>query len=103
MKAFEAEVHKVGPHVNVIYCIIQVHLKTSHLSIKSQECPMELACDESLKIKFEDLPLHDFWIYIRKEYLELSQLDIGVLLPFGTTYLCEKVFSAMTAIKIKVP
>jgi hypothetical protein len=40
---------------------------------------MKLACDTSLKIKFEALPLLDFWIYICNEYVELSQLAIDVL------------------------
>jgi hypothetical protein len=30
---------------------------------------MELACDTSLKIKFEALPLPEFWIYIKKRTL----------------------------------
>jgi hypothetical protein len=37
----------------------------------------------------------------KKEYLELSQLATEVLLLFGTTYLCEKTFSVMAAIKSK--
>jgi hypothetical protein len=48
---------------------------------------MELSCDISLKIKFEAVSLPEFWIYIKKEYLELSQLATEVLLLFGTTYL----------------
>jgi hypothetical protein len=44
---------------------------------------MELACDTSLKMKFEDLPLLDFWICIEKKYVELSQLDIDVLQLFS--------------------
>jgi hypothetical protein len=47
---------------------------------------MELACDESLNISFEALPLPDFWIYIRNEYVKLSQLAINVLLHFGTKH-----------------
>jgi 17beta-estradiol 17-dehydrogenase/3beta-hydroxysteroid 3-dehydrogenase/mitotic-spindle organizing protein 1 len=62
---------------------------------------MELSCDTSLKIKFEALSLSEFWIYIKKEHLELSQLATEVLLLFGTTYMCEKTFSAMAAIKWK--
>jgi hypothetical protein len=51
---------------------------------------MGLSCDSSLEIKFEVLPLPGFWIYIRNEYLELTEVTIDVLLLFGTTYLCEK-------------
>jgi hypothetical protein len=62
---------------------------------------MELACNTSLKIKFEALPLPDFFVYIINEYVELSQLAIDILLLSGATYPCEKTFSAMTAIKSK--
>jgi hypothetical protein len=53
---------------------------------------MELACYTSFKIKFEALPLPYFWIYIRNEYVELSQLGINILLFFWHTYPCEKTF-----------
>jgi hypothetical protein len=62
---------------------------------------MELACDSSLKIKFDALPFSDFWIYVRNEYVELSKLAIDVLLLFGTTCLCEKTYSVITEIKSK--
>jgi hypothetical protein len=64
--------------------------KISHLSIKTLESLMELSCDTSLKIKFEALSLPEFWIYMKKNTWELSQLATEVLLHFGTTYLCEK-------------
>jgi 17beta-estradiol 17-dehydrogenase/3beta-hydroxysteroid 3-dehydrogenase/mitotic-spindle organizing protein 1 len=73
--------------------------KVNFLSIKAKERLMKLSCDTSLKIRFEALSLSEFWIYIKIEHLELSQLATEVLLLFGTTYLCEKTFSAMTAIK----
>jgi hypothetical protein len=75
--------------------------KISHLSIKAKESLMEHSCDKSLKIKFEALSLPKFWIYIKTEYLELSQLATEMLLLFETTYLCEKTFLAMAAIKSK--
>jgi hypothetical protein len=46
---------------------------------------MELACDTSLKIKFEALLIPDFWIYIRNEFAEIPQLTIDLLLLLGTT------------------
>jgi hypothetical protein len=50
---------------------------------------MELSGDTSFKIKFESLPLIDFWIYIGKEYVENSQLTIDVLLRLAQ-YTCFK-------------
>jgi hypothetical protein len=63
--------------------------KISHLSIKAKESLIEHFCDTSFKITFEALSLPIFWIYIKKGYLELSQLATEVLLIFKTTYLCE--------------
>jgi hypothetical protein len=54
---------------------------------------MDLSCVTSRKIKFEALPLPDFWIYIRNEHVEFSQLVIDILLLSGTAYLCENFFS----------
>jgi hypothetical protein len=73
--------------------------KISDLSIKAKEYLMELFCDISLKIKFEAVSLLEFWMNIKKERFELSKLATEVLLIFGTTFLCEKTFSAMAAIE----
>jgi hypothetical protein len=66
--------------------------KISSLSIKAKESVMELSCDTSLKIKFEalSLPVKNTW--------KTQTIHWGVT---GTTYLCEKTFSAMAAIKSK--
>lgn len=66
----------------------QVH----QLSIKSHETMMKLVCDTPLKIKFESLPFPDFWIYIRNEYMKLSQFAHDVLMLFGSTYPGEETF-----------
>jgi hypothetical protein len=60
-----------------------------------------MSVDGSLKIKFENLSICDFWIYARKEYKELSDTAISHLLPFLSTYLCEQGFFALTSIKTK--
>jgi hypothetical protein len=60
-----------------------------------------MSVDGSLKIKFEDLWICDFWIYAHKEYYELSDTATSHLLPFPSTYLCEQGFSALTSIKTK--
>jgi hypothetical protein len=61
---------------------------------------MELACDTSLKIKFEALPLI-FLISLGNEYMELSHLAIDTLLVFGTAYMRERNFSAISATKLR--
>ncbi|KAK2725622.1 hypothetical protein QYM36_000205 [Artemia franciscana] len=42
-----------------------------------------------------------FWLEVKVEYKELSDIAISVLLPFGFTYLCKVSFSAMSLIKTK--
>lgn len=42
-----------------------------------------------------------FWIKILNEYPALTEEALKKLLPFSKIYLCEAVFSQMTAIKTK--
>jgi hypothetical protein len=63
---------------------VTVGEKTNHLSIKSQDSLVKLACDTFLKFS-----------------LKLSQLATDVLLLFGTAHPCKKTCSAMAAIKSK--
>ena len=43
--------------------------------------------------------LAEFWISVEKEYPQLSEAAMIVFLPFGTTYLCEMIFSALSSSK----
>lgn len=47
------------------------------------------------------MQLEEFWIRMKAEYAELSEIAIKLLLNFTSTYLCETSFSAMTVIKTK--
>ncbi len=75
--------------------------KVCHLSLEAQEEFAELSCDSTLKIYFSRKSLNSFWIGIKSEHPILSQLAMGTLLPFASTYLCETAFSALTNIKTK--
>ena len=75
---------------------------TCHLSTELIEALDDLASDHSLKIAFDNKrSLTEFWISVEKEYPGLSEAAMIVLLPFGTTYLCEMTFSALSYIKNK--
>ncbi|XP_060864312.1 protein FAM200B-like [Metopolophium dirhodum] len=54
-----------------------------------------------IKLKFKKITLNKFWIYVSKEYPEISIKALTILLPFSTSYLCEQGFSALTNIKNK--
>ncbi|XP_025413497.1 protein FAM200A-like [Sipha flava] len=73
----------------------------SHLELVEQEQLLELQSDRSLKLKFNELKLFQFWSFIKTEYPIITEIAINILLPFSTTYLCELGFSALTNIKNK--
>lgn len=77
-----------------------VSLNTS-LTLPEKEKLIELSCDSSLKVIFKDRSLFDFWLSVINEYPVLSKKAIKILLPFCTTYLCEKGFSTYTYLKNK--
>ena len=69
---------------------------TRHLSAELIEALDDLSSDRGLKIAFDNKRnLTEFWISVEKEYLQLSAAAMNILLPFGTTYLCEMTFSAL--------
>lgn len=73
----------------------------TELNTAEQESLIELSCDETLKSDFKKQSLLDFWIQQHAEYPALSDKAVRILLPFATTYLCEKGFSSLAAIKTK--
>lgn len=78
------------------------HCKTfevQHLDFSEQDQLAELSSDISLKNYFDDHILEDFWLHIRAEYPVLAEKAIIYLLPFCTTYLCERAFSMLLYLK----
>jgi hypothetical protein len=74
---------------------------TSLTSIKEDKL-LELLCDRGLEASFKNVTsLYAFWIKIRPEYVEVSDIAINVLLPFPSNYLCEAGFSALTSLETK--
>ena len=72
------------------------------LTVTLEDKLLELAADEGLKTSFETAPsLASFWIKVKAEYPELSDIALKTLLPFPSTYLCETGFSTMSVIKTK--
>ena len=72
-----------------------------NLSALEQELLIELSCDDTLKSTFRGQTLLDFWMQRRSEYPALSGKAVRFLIPFATTYLCEKGFSSLASIKTK--
>jgi hypothetical protein len=81
-------------NVSEIHLQFQTVRRKSHLSIKSQESLMQLVCDTSLKIKFESLPLPDFWIYIQNKQV------CGTLATCRRRIKCKEVYVAKNSFYI---
>ncbi|KAK2720020.1 hypothetical protein QYM36_004059 [Artemia franciscana] len=74
---------------------------SSGLSDNLTENLIELASDRTLELKFQNVTVSQFWLEVKGEYKELSEIAMSALLPFGSTYLCEVSFSAISLIKTK--
>lgn len=73
----------------------------STMCLKDQEALIELSCDPTQKIIFQNTDLYSFWIKQKCEYNSLYNEAMKLLLPFTSTYLCEAGFSSMVGIKTK--
>ena len=62
---------------------------------------MDLSFDRGLKMAHAEKSLTKFWCDVEKKYPELGKRALNELLPFGSTYMCEVTFSAVTHIKTK--
>ncbi|KAL1277291.1 hypothetical protein QQF64_023964 [Cirrhinus molitorella] len=63
---------------------------------------VELSCDKTLKKKFSEVSLSQFWCReVLSEYPSLATRAIKSILPFSTTYLCESGFSSLVQLKSK--
>ncbi|XP_025416803.1 zinc finger BED domain-containing protein 5-like [Sipha flava] len=62
---------------------------------------IEISTNGSLKLQFNQKSLENFWLHVQKDYPVLSSKALKVLIPFPTTYLCEKAFSALVYVKNK--
>lgn len=75
--------------------------KSEGLPMKEREQLIDISTDSTLKSKFKQVQLLNFWLQIHAEYPEVSHTAINILMPFGTTYLSEKSFSTYVATKTK--
>lgn len=57
--------------------------------------------DRNVLVKFQEKPLHNYKMESENWYHDLVNARDEALPPFGSMYLCEVIFSAITAIKTK--
>ncbi|XP_028141724.1 protein FAM200A-like [Diabrotica virgifera virgifera] len=70
-------------------------------SLNQEEEFISLSSDRTLKIKFSEVNVQEFWILVQEEYPLLAKKAISILIQFSTSYLCEFGFSSLTNIKNK--
>ena len=73
----------------------------SVLSMIEQENLIDIRNDMIHKNEFAEKELTAFWMALWHEFSQLAKRAIELLLPFGSSYLCELGFSALTEIKSK--
>ncbi|XP_019748223.1 general transcription factor II-I repeat domain-containing protein 2-like [Hippocampus comes] len=77
-------------------------VKASDLPVAMQLEIIDLQCDVELKDRFASVSLDTFYKYLLPGYPTLTALAAKTLSMFGTTYLCEQVFSLMNINKTKL-
>ena len=97
-----ADFKKSAMHFNVFSCPFSVKIEEVPEN-QQMEC-IDLQCSSDLREKFKDFPLLEFYKkYVSKEkYQRIHRLAVFVTSLFGSTYLCEQVFSRMNHVKSPV-
>lgn len=75
-------------------------ISESTLSVNEKEQLLEISTDFQLQKSYKSLSLIGFWLSL-KEFAVLANKAITALLPFSSTYLCEKSFSSYAYLKNK--
>jgi hypothetical protein len=73
----------------------------ANLSGNNQDHLIEIMSEHRFQRSFKEKSLSQFWMEVKNEYPEVGNAAVTFLLPLGSTYLCEKTFSAVAVIKIK--
>jgi hypothetical protein len=105
--SLEEKINKYFPEIQIVnYDWIRnpfSSLCTSsfNLTLQEEEELISISTDRSLKIKFSEVSIEEFWISIKEKFSNISEKALIILLQFSTSYLCELGFSTLTNIKTK--
>jgi hypothetical protein len=66
-----------------------------------QDNVIDMRTDRRFQTILKEKSLSEFRCEVSKDYPSLGRSAVTALLPFGSTYLCERIFSAMALIKTR--
>ncbi|XP_067139344.1 zinc finger BED domain-containing protein 5-like [Centruroides vittatus] len=69
------------------------------LPVEIHDQLIEMSADKTLQLQFTSEDLNTFWLACRHEYGNLVTEALKILIPFSKSYLCEKGFSSLVALK----
>lgn len=75
--------------------------KPAALNAEEYEVLIDMVSDSYYQTSFKSKPISEFWAQLGKDHSILSSKAKLLLLPFGTTYLCETAVLRYTATKTK--
>lgn len=78
------------------------HVDVDVLPDRLQEEVLEIKNDSAAKYDFEKMDKPLFWVKYLTVYPSTAEQALKLYLPFSSTYLCERAFSAVVAIKNKL-
>ena len=61
-----------------------------NLTVTEEDQLIELSTDSTYRNTYDTRPLIQFWISCQKDFPQLTAKSMRSLLPFATTYLCER-------------
>ncbi|CAL1672124.1 unnamed protein product [Lasius platythorax] len=77
------------------------NVAAAKLPVETHNQLIEISTDNILELQFTFEDLDKFWFVRRSEYGNLVTEALKILISFATSYLCEKGFSSMVALKTK--
>ncbi|XP_050544327.1 zinc finger BED domain-containing protein 5-like [Daktulosphaira vitifoliae] len=75
--------------------------KPAALNAAEYEVFIDMVSESHNQTSFKNKPISEFWAQLGEDFSVLRSKAKLLLLPFGTTYLCEMAFSRYTATKTK--
>ena len=86
----------------IINPFVAIIRNNNNLNMNEKESLIDSPSNSTLKSKFKSTLLKSqFWLSVKSEHPLLSEKAMKILIQFSTTYLCEKTFSSVTAIKTR--